>query len=417
MVGALPADNNPMAIERTPDGLLARFKARGAGRFFSSAFLIFWLCGWAVGECFALWLLGNGVVALMSGEPLSRGQGPLQPGPALLAGAFILFWLALWTVGGVAAIAEVLRLLWGEDRLLVREAKLRLERRRGPFRFTREFPRDTIARILIVPRGGTLSLETARERILLTTLGTPAERVEAAGPLASELALSDAASELAALPRGWEEVVTPEGERALVPDARLRQNQAFVVGVLSLLLAAVAIVLLRESWGAPALLPSVALAAAGAIALGWGATWLARGRMEWRLANRRLQLRRRFGGIVQDVFEAERLELVATTDSDGDEWCTLYAVRGPAETTTVPGGLKTEVERKRIAAAMNDPTVPTRLATWLARNGCVPLTDRTTRRAREQELVMLREQLAVSGPLGRFVMRLLDAAQKRSKQV
>lgn len=417
IIDTWPADNRFMATERTSDGLLARFRACGVGRFFSSGFLIFWLCGWAVGEAFALWLLGNGAVALMSGEPLSSGRAPLQPGPALLIGAFVLFWLALWTVGGVAAIAEVLRLLWGEDRLLVHEGKLRLERRRGPFRFAREFPRDVMARILVVPRGGALALETTRERNVLTTLGTRTEREEAARAFADELALSDSAPASATLPRGWEEVVTPEGDRALVPEGRLRRNQALVLGFLSFLFAAVAAVLLRDAWGAPALLPSVVLAAAGAIGLGWGTAWLARGRMEWRIANGRLQLRRRFGGTVRDVFEAERLELAVTTDSDGDEWCSLYAVRGPTEISPVPVGYRAGAERKRIAAAMNDPTIPLRLGTWLSRVGSIPLTDRSTNAAREQELVMLREQLAASGPLGRFLTRLLDAAQKRSKQV
>jgi hypothetical protein len=65
---------------------------------------------------------------------------------------------------------------------------------------------------------------------------------------------------------------------------------------------------------------------------------------------------------------------------------------------------------------MNDPTIPLRLGTWLARAGNVPLVDSSTREAREQELAMLREQLASSGRVGRFVVRLLDAAQKRGKR-
>jgi hypothetical protein len=407
-----------MTVVRTPDGLLASLKPGGLGRFFSSAFLIFWLCGWAAGEFFAFWLLGNGLVALMSGAPLAPGRAPLPPGLTLAAGGFLLLWITLWTVGGVAAIAEVLRLLWGEDRLLVREARLRLERWRGPFRSSREFPRDAILRIFVAPRGGALALEAARERIVLSTLGTVSEREEAARALRTELALIDSERESAVLPKGWEEIVTPEGDRALVPDLGIRRKQALVLGVVTLLFAVIAVVLLRESWGFPALLPSVVLIALAMIGLGWGTAWLARGRMEWRVANGRLHLRRRFGGTVRDVFEAERLEVVVTTDSDGDEWCSLYAVRGPIETSPVQYRAPTAgTGRKRIAAAMNDPTVPLRLGAWLARAGNVPLADRTTKSAREKEVVVVREQLAASGRFGRFVVRLLDAAQKRGKQV
>ncbi len=49
-------------------------------RSFPAAFLIFWLCGWAVGEFFAIY-------AILSGES--------EP--------FLIFWLCGWTLGGIFA--------------------------------------------------------------------------------------------------------------------------------------------------------------------------------------------------------------------------------------------------------------------------------------------------------------------------
>src|SRR5215831_16294192 len=107
-----------MAVERTIEGFRLTLKSQGAGRYASAAFLAFWLCGWAVGEAFALWMLIRGAWALLTGAPPDAGRAPLAVGPALIAGLFILMWLTLWTVGGIAAMSELLRLLWGEDRLV-----------------------------------------------------------------------------------------------------------------------------------------------------------------------------------------------------------------------------------------------------------------------------------------------------------
>jgi hypothetical protein len=68
----------------------------GLARYGSAAFLIFWLCGWAAGECFAIWALVKGST----------------PGFAKL---FLLVWLTFWTFGGFAAITQV-RLLLSKPR-------------------------------------------------------------------------------------------------------------------------------------------------------------------------------------------------------------------------------------------------------------------------------------------------------------
>ena len=62
-------------------GYEARLQRRGAGRYVSAAFLGAWLCGWLMGECFALWVLIRGAVALLPGEPLKMGfsAGSFRP--------------------------------------------------------------------------------------------------------------------------------------------------------------------------------------------------------------------------------------------------------------------------------------------------------------------------------------------------
>jgi hypothetical protein len=61
-----------MIGERTSEGWQARMRPQGIGRFFPAAFLSFWLCGWAAGESFALWMLFQGVRALLTGEPIGH---------------------------------------------------------------------------------------------------------------------------------------------------------------------------------------------------------------------------------------------------------------------------------------------------------------------------------------------------------
>ena len=59
----------------------------GIGRFFIGVFLIFWLCGWAVG-----WTTAAAVIA--------TGKGDL----------FMLVWIGGWTLGGLFAIYMLYRL-------------------------------------------------------------------------------------------------------------------------------------------------------------------------------------------------------------------------------------------------------------------------------------------------------------------
>src|SRR5687768_14778814 len=141
-------------------------------------------------------------------------------------------------------------------------------------------------------------METDRERIELSRLGTLAERQEAAKELRTELALGESLrpglvpeeGAPAGLPKGWEETITPEGERALVPDHKTRTIQARVAGVLALVMAVATLAVVGGSVGSPALIPGAIMALLATLGLAWGTLWLARGRKEWKIGSGRLTL-------------------------------------------------------------------------------------------------------------------------------
>ncbi len=393
-------------------------RSRGFSRYFAAAFLGAWLCGWAFGEVLALWLLGNGASAVMSGTGLGSGPIRIGTGPAIGVGLFLLLWLTFWTIGGIAALTELSRLLWGEDRIQAEGGGLSVLRLRGPFRSRREFPRETLRRFLLARRGA-LAVETSRGTVELSRLGTGAEREAAADALCSELGLKepDPASVPDALPKGWEEIITPEGERAVVPDHSMRRVQARAAGVAALGLAAAAAAAVRESLSQTRLVPFAILLVLGAIALASAGVWLWRGRVEWRIGSGRVTLRRRLGAGVRDVFEARGFELVVAHDrSDSYDYFTLDAVSdspGAPMPLVVPAG--GGENRWRVAAVVRDPEPARRLGAYLARAGSVPFVDRTTPEARAADFAMLKSELEKSGPLGRFAVRFVVGVKARKQ--
>jgi hypothetical protein len=386
-------------------------KSYGPLRFVAAGFLLFWLCGWLAGECFALWFLGNGLVALMSGTPFLSGTSPVQVGPAIAVGSFLLLWLALWTVGGIAAISEFLRLVAGEDRLAVEGGGLTVTHRRGPFHSRRELPRDTLQRLYLTPTRSTLAVDSARGTIELSRLGTLEQRDHAAKALRSELGLSDVDSSAVAnaLPKGWEEIITPEGERAVIPSQATRRVQARVAAVFAFLLGAGAVAVIPKTFLNPALIVGAIQLGLGAVALGYATAWLSRGRMEWRIGSGRVTLQRRFGSKVKDVFEAQRFELTIEKDSDGDTRFTLLAGSEPSGTTLLKN-------RRRVTSVGNNPSTARQLGAYLARAAGVPFEDRTTPEARQAEFQLIKEQLEKAGPVGRFAMQFLIKAQGRTRK-
>lgn len=402
-----------MIGERTHDGWQLRLRSRGGGRFLGAGFLAFWLCGWAVGEAFALWLLVKGAFALWTGTPPDPGRAPLEVGPAVMAGLFLLVWLALWTLGGIMAASELLKLLFGEDRITIASGRLAVRWLRGPVRGGRAFERHEIRRVLLAGRDDRLALDTERGRVELSALGTRAERVAAARAIRNELGLAEA-SESVGLPREWEVIVTPEGQRALVANRDTRRKQARFASVVTLVLATVAFVLAREAVRHGELWFPAAIVLGFAVAAVAGTLWLGRGRWEWQLGSGRMVLRRRYGASVREVFTAGRLVLDQSSDSDGDTWHELAALPAAAAPEEPARPMKPSWRSARprharaIARRMNDAAAVRELAAWLARETGLPLEDRTTPHAREAQLAELRALLAKAGPLGRWAGRLVD---------
>ena len=405
-----------MPAERTLPGWRLSLKPHGCSRYLTGAFLAFWLCGWAAGEAFALWLLFVGGLSLLTGNPPGPDREPLPLGFALGAGLFILFWLALWTVGGIAALAELFRLLWGEDRLEVAGGRLIVTRVRGPFRTQRAFDRTSIRRIGLLGRDNRLVMDYARGHIELSRLGTREERVQGATALRNELAIPEEPAVSAVLPEGWEVIITPDGARVLVADRSVRQKQTRTAFIGTLILAAVTFVAARDSLHRSQLIAPSVILLVFTLAAAAGTLWLARGRYEWRLEKNLLTLRKRYGVGIRTVFQGRHLLLDYSTDSDGDPWHELYALSEPDPPPTVRKIVGATVtwrsarpkNRRSIARKMNDTGALRDLGNWLARETGLVLDDRTTPIARTQDLAELRATLEQSGRFGRLAAKLVD---------
>ena len=398
-----------MAFERTAEGLEARFSPRGFGRWVSAAFLLVWLCGWFVGECFALWMLGRGVGAYFGGALDGQGDGLSHAPPAVaaFAGLFLLVWLFFWTLGGYAAGREFLRLVWSEDRILVRHDALVVRKRLGPFRSTRIVPRAEIAGIHSVPRRNRVIAQIRGGAFELTMHAYGPECEALVSALREALGLGRDGDEGASLPDHWREVIDDDGRTALVRDEDQRRARGVFAWGLTLLVATVAYPVVA---GAPTNaegLPAALLLGALTLALGWGAWRISRTRLEWRIDPGRLSLRRRSAGGARELFEGRSLEFVDTTDSDGDRWYTLYAVAPGAPPAQVPMRLSDLRLRRKLAREMDDPSEPRRLGAWIARRSGLRLDDRTRATTNAADLAELLARLEATGRLGRWLAKRL----------
>lgn len=404
-----------MRGEQTIAAVERRFRPRGAGRFGSAAFLVLWLCAWAVGEAFALLMIGHGIYSLVTGRPALGSDQPLRLGPALAAGCFLIVWLTIWTVGGIMAIRELLRSWWAEDRLVLDREVLTRSHRLGPFVFTKRLPRDGIRRVFVQRPGqgvSTLVAQLGPGLVELTDLGTPAERDEAASQLRAALGLADEdhSTRLAALPESWQEITSPRGDALLVPNLHTRRQQALFVAAIAIVVWTMLVLLAWESLREPNLWVVTAMVSALAVWLARQTVWMHQGRKEWRLRFGTIVWQRRFGLTVTELAEARALELTESIDSDGDRWYELRAIElsQPAFTRArkIPPRLK-------IDRAIHDPTEPRCLGLWLSQRTGIPFHDRVPDdAARRAETARLRELLGASGKSGSFLARLFDGANR-----
>lgn len=394
-----------MNTERT--GLEAHLAIQGVGRFFSAAFLTVWLAGWVVGETFALWFLSVGAYALTTGELSGAGSKPISPGVVMFAGLFLLVWLTLWTIGGLAAGRELLRLLFGRDRILAHHDGLEVEHRCGFLRSVQRVPRAEIRRFHRKPGSAALCVETTGGIIEVTRLGNQAARAELETALNAEFHVTAPPRPIGALPKGWCETMSPERDAVLVKDPVVRRQQARVMWIICGLLSIIPLYLLSAARERPELWGAVLFFLALTAAACWGAVWLRFGRSEWRLAPGRLLLQRRFGGNLKPRFEAVALELSEDNSGDGGPTYALMAIAvgAPARPTH---NYHTGKHRHTIHSQSDDPTGPRNLGLWLNQRCQLPFADLTTAESKALELAALKEQLAGSGRLGRVALRVIE---------
>lgn len=367
-----------------------------------------WLCGWLAGELFALMVLVIGSYALVTGQPPPGMTEPLQIGPALAGGGFLLIWLTIWTIGGYAAMRELLRLVWAEDRIVVQPRALVVVRRLGPFVKRRELARRDIRRIYVRPPRGELLAQVFGSPMTLTDLGTPEERTAAARQLETVLQLrATPTAEEGALPAEWQEYQEVRGGLVLAPAGRTRRTQAKALAVLSAVVWSIGMLLIQGSLTEPAMWGLTAMVGAFAVWLTRQTLWLFRGRKEWRIDRGRIVYQRRYADEITELGEARALELTESVDSDNDHWYTLAAIM-----TDQPG--KKPGQKITIHKTLHDPTEPRSLGLWLARRASIPFHDRVpTTAAKQAELTQLFDTLATSGPVGEWVARRLKNHTRR----
>lgn len=134
-----------MQIDETAGSVRLVFRPSGWLRVFVVAFLAFWLCGWAVGEWFALRL----VVGAMQGGVESQAAKALTHPAGWVVGGFILTWLLFWSFGGLAALVEILRIVAGRDELTILHDEYVVWRGVGPFGFQRRFRREQLRELYV----------------------------------------------------------------------------------------------------------------------------------------------------------------------------------------------------------------------------------------------------------------------------
>ena len=393
-----------MQLQRTFTGLEAHLRSTGFARFGGAAFLLVWLAGWAMGEAFALWFIIVGAKSLLTGEPPEPGRNPLVLAPTLAIGLFLLGWLVLWTIGGLAALYELMRLLWSRDHLCVKPDGLEITRRAGFLSRSRIIPRGQIRSLYRVDARSAVMAETLTSSIELTRLGRPFEQEELVRAFTKELDSPPHDILPPALPEEWREIPVPEGGTVMLKNPATRRKQAIVAWMVTLAVCAIAIVVIRAAFNDSALVAIAIIVGAIAAALTWGTLRLALSRTEWKLQAGRLIQQRRTGSRVRVLFEGQSLSVDSRTDSDGDTWYSANVIA-----STVPHATAREIRRSRrtLLQQMHDPTEPRRLAEWLAAKTGMPLTDTAGSTGATPDIATLTRQLEGAGTLGGWAARMI----------
>ena len=343
------------------DGASASLRPGGIGRYFGAVFLLVWLCGWALGEVFALGFLIL-LVGSVAGSVLGASW-PIPGGDWIAGGAagfvflFLLIWLTLWTFGGIAAITELLRSLAGEDLVSVQSSGVELARRAGPFRRVRTFERSRIRRVRLRAHDKAVVMDTASGTELITRYGTTEDRRALVDWLRSRLSLpeEDTRVDPRAAPPGWTLRLEGGTIHLTRTDAQSRRTASFIMWAIVLFMGLI--------WfGSSATAPrGSAVAAALTMLVTVGAAWVTWSRHEWRVRHGELTAHTSLLAWQRErPFRSGRLEVVRSTDSDNDDHYTLNVIDSHG--------------KRKITSEMNDHAETVDLASWLSARTGFPLT-------------------------------------------
>lgn len=345
----------------TASSTIRELRAAGVVRYVAATFLGLWLCGWAAGELAALIALVWVVPKMASGAIGYLGVI-----------AFILAWLTFWTIGGAAALWQFCACLAGRDQFERIPGGVRVTRRAPPFVRRRLLPDGAVQTIRLSGRQNELVASVDGKEIVLTTLGSTADRLELRDWLRRELAIAPAASgEPPRLPSGWVAQFGHDGFEVMTENPRYRRLRALIVGVLFIAVATSIMLVLQRgrhpaTWSASTWIGASVLGGL-ALLLGWAALWSWLGRTEWVLHQGTLERRRWLAGHRwgQPV-HATRLAVTCREDSDGDKSISLVGIAG--------------TQRITLQRDLNEVEVVLAMGRWLAARTQVPLdTDASLR--------------------------------------
>jgi len=347
-----------LSTEPSGSGMQATLRATGFLRFLPAAFMAFWLCGWAVGEWFALRLFASLVRTLLGWSfladwfPPLGGTMPSGPMVAFFA-TFLTLWLALWTVGGVGAFQQLLWLLFGRD--VVRWGGDALEAHHSALWFVTRERLDARAITGFRLFRGTVVADSREAAVRVTRLGSDADRQELCAMLEawrSTIAPPEPLAEDRSPVPAFVAFRDETGAIALERPRGPRRSTGVWMGALALALFSGVVALFSQKTGAALVVGVLFLGLAGAGCLA-GSLWMLAARESWHLRQGKLEHRRTwFGRTWSAEFVPLELQLSSASDSDGDlRWSLVVSGAG---------------RRHTIASAIDDPNTPLTLGTWLA---------------------------------------------------